>query len=86
MVVHYMVVWLTGIQYLHVLVVQRSLTVLRPSQAFHDIICECRILLAIFLIVAYRTEMLLYVQKKQLLIAGKVSLTPGAVITGDWFP
>ena len=27
-------------QYLHVLAVQRSLTVVRPSQAFHDAICE----------------------------------------------
>ena len=45
LVVHCMVVWLTRMQYLHVLVVQRSLTVLRPSQAFHDMLCECRILL-----------------------------------------
>ena len=34
-----------------------SLTVLRPSQAFHDVICECRILFAIFPTVAYRTCM-----------------------------
>ena len=76
-----MVVWLMGIQYLHVLVVQRSLTVLRPSQAFHDMICECRILLANFPIVAYRTYMSLYVQKEQ--VAGEVSLTPGTVIS-EW--
>ena len=41
--------------YLHVLVVQRSLTVLRPSQAFHHVICGCRIMFAIFPTVAYRT-------------------------------
>ena len=82
LVVHRMVVWLTGIQYLHdVLVVQRGLTVLRPSQAFHDIVCECRILLAIFQIMAYRTYMSLYIQKKQ--VAGEVSSTPGAVIS-EW--
>ena len=46
LVVHCMVVCLTGIKCLYVLVVQRSLTVLRPSQAFHDIMCECRILLS----------------------------------------
>ena len=33
-----MVVWLTGIQYLHVPVVQRSLTIVRPSRAFHDLL------------------------------------------------
>ena len=36
LVVHCMVVWLTGTQHLHVLAVQRSLTVVRPSQAFYD--------------------------------------------------
>ena len=36
-VVHCMVVWFTGIPYLHVLVVQRSLTVLRLNQAGHDV-------------------------------------------------
>ena len=81
LVVHCMVVWLTGIQYFHVLVVRRSLTVLRPRQAFHDIICECRILLAIFAIGAYRTYMSLYIHKKQ--VAGEVSLTPGTVIS-EW--
>ena len=30
-----MVVWLTGIQYLHVVVAQRSLTIVRLSRAFH---------------------------------------------------
>ena len=51
-----MVVWLTGMLYLHIiLVVQRSLTVPRPSQAFHHIICERRILFAIFPTVTYRT-------------------------------
>ena len=39
MVVHCIVVWLTGIQNLHILVVDRGVTVLRPNQAFHDIIC-----------------------------------------------
>ena len=34
LVVHWMVVWLLGIRCLHVLIVQRSLTVLRPNQAF----------------------------------------------------
>ena len=44
-------------QYLHVLPVQRSLARLRPSQAFHDIVCKCRIMLAIFpIILAYRTR------------------------------
>ena len=50
-----MVVWLTGVQYLQVLAVQRSLAVVRLSQAFHDAICECGIMLAIFSTVAYRT-------------------------------
>ena len=40
------IVWLTGIRYLRVLAVQRSLTVVRPSQAFHD--SEYRVMLAIF--------------------------------------
>ena len=45
-----------GIQYSHVLVVQRSLTVLRPSQAFHDATCEYRVMFAIFtIVVAYGT-------------------------------
>ena len=52
-----------------------TVTVLRPSQAFHDV-CECRILLAIFPIVAYRT----------CTVAGEVSLTPGAIVSGNWFP
>ena len=44
-----MVACLTGIQYLHVLAFQRSLTVARPSQAFHDdAICEYRVMFAIF--------------------------------------
>jgi len=56
LVVHYMVGWLTGILYLQIiLLVQRSLTVPRPGQAFHDIVCECRIPLAIFPTVTYRT-------------------------------
>ena len=38
-----------------ILGVQRSLTVLRPSQAFHDVIWECRILFAVFPTVAYST-------------------------------
>ena len=76
-----MVVLLTGIQYLHALVVQRSLTVLRPSQALHDKTCECRTLLAIFPIVPYRTNMSLYIQKKQ--VAGEISLTPCTVII-EW--
>ena len=50
---HLMVVSLH--QYLHVLVLHRSLAVLRPSQVFHDILCDRRIMFAIFLIVAYRT-------------------------------
>ena len=41
-------VWLTVIQYLHVLAVQRSLTVVRPSTAFHDSTCEYRVMFAIF--------------------------------------
>ena len=58
LVVHCMVVWLTGIQYsLHILVVSGSLAVVRPSQAIHDATCECRILLfAIFPTVAYRAR------------------------------
>ena len=44
-------VWLTDIQYLHVLAVQRSLTVVRPCQAFHDSMCEYREMFAIFLTV-----------------------------------
>ena len=63
----------------HVLVVQRSLAVLRPSQAFHDIARECRILLAIFPMVAHRIYVSFHVQKKQ--VAGEVSLTPGTVIS-----
>ena len=73
-----MVVWLSGIQCLHILVVQRSLTVLRPSQAFHDIICECKNTTHDFVKDIY---MSLYTQKKQ--VAGEVSLTPGTVIT-EW--
>ena len=78
-----MVVWLTGRQYLHVLAVQRSLTVLRPS-ARHCMMIKyvsvenCS---RFFSIVAYRTYMSLYVQKKY--VAEEVSLTPGAVIT-EW--
>ena len=49
-----MVVRLTGTQYLDV-VVQRSLTVVLPSQAFHDAICERRVMFAIFPTVAYKT-------------------------------
>ena len=41
-------VWFTGIQYLHALAVQRGLTVVRPSQAFHDSMCEYRVMFAIF--------------------------------------
>ena len=41
-------VWLTDIQYLHVLAVQRSRTIVRPSQAFHDAMCECGVMFAIF--------------------------------------
>ena len=41
-------VWLTGIQYFHVLVVQRGLTVVRPSLAFRDSMCEYRVMYAIF--------------------------------------
>ena len=54
-------------------VVYGTLTAVRPSQAFHDAICECRIMFAIFSTVAYRT----------CTEAGsrlEVSLTPGAVI------
>ena len=43
-----MVVWLTGIQYLHVLEVQRNLTIVRPSQASHAAMCEYRVMFAIF--------------------------------------
>ena len=53
-----MVVWLTGIQYLsdiHVLAFQRSLTVVRPSQALHDATCEGRIMFVFFSTVSYRT-------------------------------
>ena len=81
-----MVVWLTGIYYLRVLVGQSSLTVLRPSQAFHDIICHvsvesCSIF---FPIVAYRTCHCIYAQKKR--VAGEVSLTLGVVIgVSGWF-
>ena len=40
-----MVIGHTAVLMIHVLVVQRSLTVLRPSQAFQDIvICACRTL------------------------------------------
>ena len=42
-------------QYLHVLAVQRSLTVVRPSQAFHVQYVSIRVTFAIFSIVAYRT-------------------------------
>ena len=41
-------VWLTAIQHLHVLAVQHSLTVVRPSQAFHDSMREYRVMFAIF--------------------------------------
>ena len=40
--------WLTGIQYLHVLAVQRSLTIVRRSEAFHDAMCENGAMFAIF--------------------------------------
>ena len=42
LVVHCMVVWLTGIQYFHALAVQRSLAVVPPSQAFNGAVCEYR--------------------------------------------
>ena len=45
-------VWLTAIQHLHVLAVQHSLTVVRPSQAFHDSMCDYRVMFAIFSTVA----------------------------------
>ena len=68
-----MVVWLTSIQYLHVLVVQRSLvTVARPSQASHDdAICEYRGMFAIFR--QWRTGHTC-VQNQ---VAREVSMTPG---------
>ena len=75
---HCMVVWLTRIQYLHVLVVQGSRTVLRPGQAFHDVLCECRVLFAIVPTVAYAG----HVQKQ---VTGEVSITPRAVVS-SWFP
>ena len=55
MTVHCMVVWLTGMQYLHVLALKRCLTVVWPSQAFHDAICEYRVIFAICSTVACRT-------------------------------
>ena len=39
----------------HARAVKRGLIVLRPTQAFHGEIFECRILLAIFPTVAYKT-------------------------------
>ena len=63
LVVHCIVMWLTGMQCLH-----------------DNTNCECRILLAIFPIVAYRTcYMSLYEQKRQ--VAGEASSTPGTVIS-----
>ena len=78
---------LTGIEYLDVLVVQRSLAVLQPRQAFHsDIICGRRKLLAIFpMLVAYRAYYIsMYVQKKQ--VSGEVSLTSVTSSANGWFP
>ena len=72
MVVHCMVVWLTGIQYLHVPAVQRTLTVVRLSQEFYEAICKCRIL---FSFVDSGVQ-----DMKQ--VAGDVSMTPGAVMSG----
>ena len=46
---------LTGIYYLHVIVVQRSLAVVRPIQAFLDAIFGCRIMFATFPTATYRT-------------------------------
>ena len=73
-----MVLWLRGIQqYLHALLVQRSLNVLRPNQAFHDIVikCGCRIRCLRFFRLAYRPCM--YRSR----VTGEVLLTPGAVIS-----
>ena len=39
----------------HALAVHRSIIVVRPTQAFHDEVCECRLVLAIFATVVYRT-------------------------------
>ena len=41
-------VWLTGVQYLHLLAVQSSLTVVRPSQAFHESMLKYRECLRFF--------------------------------------
>ena len=56
-VVQCMILWLNRdkILHWHALVVERSLIVLRPSQAFRYEKCECRILLAIIPAMAYRT-------------------------------
>ena len=43
-----MIAWLPGLQYIYVLAVQRSLTVVRLSQGFHDSMCEYRVIFAIF--------------------------------------
>ena len=52
-----MVAWLTGTQHLHVLAVQRSLTFVRPCQAFHDGTFQCRVMFAISstVVVSYGT-------------------------------
>ena len=56
-----MVVWPMRIKYFHVLVVQGSRTVLRPSQAFHDVLFEFRVLFAVVPTVAY-TEAYLHIK------------------------
>ena len=52
-----MVVWLTGIQYLHVLAIQCTPTVVPLSPASHDAMREYRVRFTIFstLVVAYGT-------------------------------
>ena len=72
-----MVVSLTGIQQdLHVLVVQRSLTVLRPNQAFHHVICVSNTARDFSASDTQDTHAIVCTEE--------VSLTPGAVID-EWF-
>ena len=66
LVVHCIIVWLTGLQYSYMCSQFSiySLTVVRPSQAFHDALCEHRVILAFFSTVAYRT-MYMYRNRKE---------------------
>ena len=61
-----------------VLVVQRSLAVIRPSQAFHDIMYMSNNAVCDFSDSSVQDMATLYIQTK--LVAGEASLTPGAVV------